>query len=225
MPDPARESHDLGAALKDAYLRKAAFGRGCETLELTFHVQRRALGPREREADRICGFRFRDVRALATEAMRWERDAAKWVAAKVDWLGALARDALERPIVGTVLLGDPSTLERWRKAQEDALWLRGQPANLDAEVQGGATTAPALFELTTEVILPNGRNANARIFCAADALEIAGAKGPVAIHDLLRLGEEWAAKWRDYWLRKERRPETPEDPQFEWIRPGEEELK
>lgn len=208
---------DLAPALKDSYLRKAAFGEGCETVELTFQVLRRALGSRERDQDRIVGFRFRGVSGLATEAVRWDRDAAKWVEAKVDWLGAIAHEQMERPIVGVALLGGAETLERWRKAADGALWLRGRPDDL---VTGAAAAAaPVLFELAAEVILPNGWNANARLFVAAQTLDVAGSRGPVEIDALLRAGEDWTLKWRDYWARKERRPDTPEDPQFEWIEP------
>jgi hypothetical protein len=216
---------DLGPALKDAWLRKAAFARGCETVELTIHVLRRALGSREREQDRVVGLRFRGVRGLATEAVRWDRDAAKWVSAKADWLGALARDAIDRPIVGIALVNQDATLERWRKGAEGALWLRGQPANLDAAEPGIVATAPLLFELTAEVILPSGVNANARLFVAADALDAIGSKGPTDLAALVRAGEDWAAKWRDYWRRRERRPELGEDPQFEWMQPTEDELR
>ncbi|HVY62930.1 MAG TPA: hypothetical protein VHF22_14830 [Planctomycetota bacterium] len=216
---------DLVPALKDAYLRKVAFTKGCETVELTFHVLRRALGSREREQDRVAGFRFRGVRGLATEALRWDRDAAKWVQAKVDWLGALARDQMERPIVNGASVGLDVTLERWRKAAESALWLRGQPANLDPEVQGIVAVAPVIFELTAEVILPSGINANARLFLAADGLDVVGSKGPRDLGALLREGEDWTAKWRDYWRRRERRPELPEDPQFEWMQPTEDDLR
>ena len=219
-----RVALDLAPSLKDAYLFKVAFSRGLDTVELSFHVVRRALGSREREQDRIAGFRFRGVRALATEALRWDRDAAKWVPAKADWLGALAHDQMERPIVGTALAGSDETLERWRRSAQSALWLRGQPANLDAEVPGIAATAPALFELTAEVILPNGWNANARLFIAADALDVFGSKGPTELATMIRNGEDWTAKWRDYWKRKERRPELPEDPQFEWIQPTADDL-
>jgi hypothetical protein len=216
--DPAAAAVDLAPALKDAYLRKAAFGRSCETVELTFHVLRRALGSREREPDRVAGFRFRDVHGVATEAVRWDRDAAKWVAAKVDWLGAVARDQMERPIIGTAVIGGSATLERWRAAAENLLWLRGKPEDL--EPGAAVATAPVLFEISTEVILPNGWNANARVFIAAGALDIYGSKGPVAVHDLLRLGEEWERRWREYWDRRKRRPELPEEPQYEWIQPG-----
>jgi hypothetical protein len=216
---------DLVPALKDAYLRKVAFSKGCETVELTFHVLRRALGSREREQDRIAGFRFRGVRGLATEALRWDRDAARWVQAKVDWLGALARDQMERPIVGSASVNLDATLERWRKAAETTLWLRGQPANLDAEVQGIIAIAPVVFELTAEVILPSGMNANARVFLASDALDAIGSKGPTDLAALVRNGEDWAAKWREYWQRRERRPELPEDPQFEWMQPTEQDLR
>ncbi len=213
---------DLAPALKDAYLRKAAFTRGCETVELTFHVLRRALGSREREADRTLGFRFGGVRALAVEAVRWDRDAAKWLAAKVDWLGALGQGQLdERPIVSGAFLDGDAVLERWRKAAETALWLRGQPANLDAAEDGLAAQAPVLFEMTAEVVLPNGSNANGRVFAAADAFDAIGSKGPVGVEDLIRLGEDWAAKWREHWARRARRPELPEDPQFEWLPPPE----
>jgi hypothetical protein len=214
-----RQAIDLAPALKDAYLRKAAFGKDCETVELTFHVLRRALGSRERDQDRVAGFRFRAVRGLATEAVRWDREKAKWAAVKADWLGALAGGHMERPIVGTALASTEQTLERWKKAAENALWLRGRPGLLEAK--GEIVEAPVLFELGAEVILPNGWNANARIFLAADTLDIFGSKGPVGAADLIRLGEDWAAKWRDYWQRKERRPETPEDPQYEWIEPVE----
>ena len=212
---------DLAPALKDAYLRKTAFGKACETVELTFHVMRRHLAPREKEADRVYGFRFRGVRALATEAVRWDRDAGKWVQAKIDWLGALARDQMERPIIGVSLLNSPATLERWTKAAEAALWLRGQPANLDAEVGGIAATAPVLFEIACEVILPNGMNANARVFIASDELEVVGSRGPIPVAALMQYGDEWVNQWRQYWARKERRPELPDDPQFAWLVPEE----
>lgn len=210
---------DLSPALKDGYLRKVAFTKGCETAELTFHVVRRALGSRESEAERTAGFRFRGVRGLATEALRWDRDAAKWVPAKVDWLGALARDAMERPIVGGASVDQDATLERWRKAAEQTLWLRGQPANLDADVGGVIATAPVLFEATAEVILPSGMNANARLFIAADALDTLGSRGSIDLPNLVRLGVEWEAKWKAYWQRRERRPEMPEEAQFEWMQP------
>lgn len=247
-----RAARDLAPALKDAYLRKAASSRGYETVELTFHVLRRALGRQERDADRILGFRFRGVRSVATEALRWDRDAAKWGPAKVDWLGALARDPggpggsagatgagagpIERPIVNTATLESEDLprepdegggradriLDRWRKAAESALWLRGQPANLDPNEGGLATTAPVIFELTAEVILANGWNANARLFIAADAVDIVGSKGPTTAEDLVRNGEVWTAKWRDYWVRRRRRPELPEESQFEWMQPEDE---
>src|SRR4051794_17675472 len=118
MTDPAapREATDLAPTLKDAYLRKVAFGPACETVELSFHVLRRALGSRETDRDRLLGLRFKGVRALATEAVRWDRDAAKWVAAKLDWLGALGRSQLEHPIIGTIQLDSPASFERWTKA-------------------------------------------------------------------------------------------------------------
>jgi hypothetical protein len=210
---------DLGPALKDAYLRKTAFGKNCETVELTFHVMRRHLAPREKDADRIYGFRFRGVRALAQEAVRWDRDAGKWVHAKLDWLGALARDQMERPIIGNAFLNAPATLERWTKAAENALWLRGQPANLDLASGGIAANAPAVFEISCEVILPNGMNANARVFIAADELEVVSSRGAIAPALLVQMGDEWVNHWRQYWARKERRPELPDDPQFAWLVP------
>lgn len=219
---PERRAFDLDTALKDAWLRKAAFGRGFETVELTFHLLRRALGARESERDRMVGFRFREVRSLATEAVRWDRDAAKWVHAWADWLQELGRERMERPIVGTALLGGEVTLERWRRAAEKALWLRGQPANLDVEEEGIATTAPVLFELGTEVILPSGVNANARLFVAAGELDVVGSRGPISVEDLVQAGEEWQQRWLQYWASKKVRPDRPEDPQFEWIQPPEE---
>lgn len=216
MTEPSREATDLAPTLKDAYLRKAAFGRGCETVELTFHVLRRAIGPRESDRDRLLGFRFKEVRGIGTEAVRWDRDAARWVAAKMDWLGALGRDQLEHPIVGTILLDSPASFERWTKSAPDMLWLRGKPEDL----AGGAyLDAPAVFEMTCEVVLPNGWNANGRIFVAAGSLEIAGSKGPLDVGQVLRLGAEWQGKWMDYWSKKARGRITVEDPQYEWSEP------
>lgn len=216
----SRQELDLAPALQDAYLRKAAFGKGCETVELTFHVMRRHLAPREKDADRVYGFRFRGVRALAQEAVRWDRDAAKWVHAKIDWLGALARDQMERPIIGTSLLDSPATLERWAKAAEGALWLRGQPANLDVASDGIVATAPVVFEIACEVILPNGMNANGRVFIAADEVEVVSSRGAIQPQSLVQSGDEWKNLWRQYWARKERRPELPDDPQFAWLPPS-----
>jgi len=215
-----REPVDLAPSLRDAYLTKVAFGKGCETLELTLHVLRRALGSRESERDRVVGLRLRGVRALASEAVRWDMDAAKWVAAKVDWLGALARDQMERPIVGTAQLDSPASRQRWEKSAPEMLWLKGSPEVLTG---GAVADAPALLEIAAEVVLPNGWNANARMFVAADALEIAGSKGALTVTDILRQGAEWTGKWLDYWSRKERGriPEGKEEPQYDWIAPEE----
>ena len=69
-----------------------------------------------------------------------------------------------------------------------------------------------------EAILPNGWNANVRLFVAADVLEVVGSRGPVKPEDFVKLGETWAGKWRDYWHRKQWKPEL-DDPQFEWCAP------
>lgn len=213
----ARDPLDLGVAFKDATLRKAAFGRACETVELTLRLLRRAIGARETERDRVAGLRFKGVRGLATEAVRWDRDAARWAPAKVDWLGALGRDAIEPPIVGGAHLDSPATLERWAKAAPDLLYLRGRPEDV---VLGAYADAPALFEASAEVVLPNGWSANARLFVAADALEVAGARGPLAVPDVLRAAAEWTGRWQDYWARRERNPDLPPDPQYDWCEPG-----
>ena len=203
---------DLTPALRDAYLRKIALGPGGEPLEAAFHVLRRVLGPREREADRLYGLRFRGVRGAAVESVRWDRDAATFVEARVDWLSALSRRDMEPPIMATATVGGDETLERWAKAAEKALWVAGTPG---AVASGAIGAAPVLFEATGEAILPNGWNANVRLFVAADELEVAGSRGPIAPEALVRAGEDWTGKWRDYWRRKEYKPDL-DDPQFEW---------
>lgn len=204
---------DLTPALRDAYLRKIAHGPGGEPFEVSFHVLRRVLSPREGERDRLYGLRFRGVRAIAGEAVRWDRDDARWVPAKFDWLGALARGDLEPPIVGIATLGGGETYERLLKGAAEAHWLCGSPGELPG--MGGAG---ALFELTGEAILPNGWNANVRLFVAAETLEVVGSRGPVKPEDLVKLGETWAGKWRDYWHRKQWKPAL-DDAQFEWCAP------
>jgi hypothetical protein len=208
---------DLTPALKDAYLRKVAHGPGGEPFEASFHVLRIALGSRQREADRLYGLRFGGVRGVAGEATRWDRDAAKFVSARFDWLGALARGDLEPPIIGAATLGGADTIERLGKAADEAVWLRGDPG----AIAGGSApiaAAPVLFEASGEAILPNGWNANIRLFVASDRLEVIGSRGPVAPEELIRQGELWSQKWRDYWHRKQWKPELS-DPQFEWCAP------
>src|SRR5262249_29760853 len=118
---------DLTPALRDAYLRKVAHGPTGDPFEASFHVMRRVLSPREGERDRLYGLRFRGVRAALGEAVRWDRDAAKWVSAKADWLAALARRDMEPPIVGIATLGGGETIERLAKGAAEAVWMRGSP--------------------------------------------------------------------------------------------------
>jgi hypothetical protein len=213
---------DLSPALRDAYLRKVSAGPGGEPVEVAFHVLRRVLAPGEREADRLYGLRFRNVRGAAAEAVRWDREQARWVSVPSDWPNALRRRQMEPPIVGTAAAGAPETFERLARAAEKAIWIAGSPSAL----AGGPVPigrAEILFELTGEAILENGWNANVRLFVAADTFEVIGPRGPIAPEELVRLGEEWAARWLDYWRKKESRPEL-EDPQFEWTVPTADDL-
>jgi hypothetical protein len=214
---------DLTPVLRDAYLRKVAVGAEGERVELAFHVLRRALAPKDREAERLFGVRFRGVRAAAAEAVRWDRDDAKWVAVPSDWPNAVRRGDMEPPIVGTAIVGGPDTLERLLEAAEKCFWLSGSPATL-AAAPAAVAGAPVLFELTGEAILGNGWNANVRLFVAAETLEVIGPRGAMSIDDFVRIGEDWTAKWRDYWRRKEQHPELDEA-QFEWTVPAEDDLR
>ncbi len=214
---------DLTPALRDAYLRQVVAAPEGDPIELGFHVLRLALGPRGREADRLYGLRFRRVRGALAEAVRWDRERARWVEVPSDWPHALRRRDMEPPIVGTATVGAAETLERLDRAADKALWLAGSPAVLAGGPQPIAR-APVLFELTGEAILPNGWNANVRFFVAADEWEAVGPRGPISPEDLVRAGEDWLEKWRAYWRRKERHPEA-EDPQFEWTVPTEDDLR
>lgn len=215
---------DLTPVLRDAYLRKVGTGPRGEPVELGFHVLRRVLGPRHREADRLFGLRFSGVRGAAVESVRWERDAGKWVDARADWTQALARREMEPPIIATATIGGAETLERLGKAADQALWLSGSPALLGDGGARAIDAAPVLFEATGEAILPSGLNANIRIFVASDAVEAVGPRGVLPLEEFVHLGEEWLAKWREYWTRKLRRPELPDDPQFDWHVPAEDDL-
>jgi hypothetical protein len=208
---------DLTSVAKDATLRRVTLGPGGEPLEVSLLVMRRHLGPRESEKDRLYGLRFRGLRGVAAEALRWDRDDGRWVSARADWVGALEKREMEPPIIGAAAFGAPEALERLDKAAETLVWRAGTPDAIAAG-ERPMRAAPFFFEATGEAILPSGENANVRLIVAADELEVIGSRGKLGLDDLLRFAETWAQKWRDYWHRKGWKPEL-DDPQFEWCAP------
>ncbi len=213
----------LSAALHDAYLRRARYGRaGCEPFELTFHILRAVTPPSAGPEARLAGFRFEGVVAVAAEATRWDREKAKFVPEPVDWVRALAAGEMEPVILGTAALNEPDAAERLAKGGESALWLAGTPADFESALVDDARTF-VLFVAAGEAILPNGVNADIRLFAVARELHVFGAEGETSLARLVEAGEEWGAGWRAFWRRKAR-GEDISDPQFEWAVPVKDDL-
>ncbi|MHC4393026.1 MAG: hypothetical protein ACYS22_17170 [Planctomycetota bacterium] len=221
-------SHDLRLSLRDGYLRRIAIGHGGQTLEVGVHRMRYLapapqaseegaahLGAGERE--RVVGLRFRNVVAAASEAFAQEAgDDAAWERAPEDWVMALCVGDGMPPIVRTASLGAASTWKHLRELGDDLLWHAGSPESLEA-----ASSAPWLFEVTAEGLLPSGTFGKLRLFVAAHHLDVRDASGLTSLESIANDGEAFQSAWEAYWERRAQDPSLLDDLRFEWLQPDE----
>lgn len=208
-----RLSVDLTPAFCDAYIRRVLAGPGGEPLDLGLHRMRVLLDPDAPDHERVLGLRFREIAAVATQALRETADGA-WVGDASDWVSELAFEGAMPPTITSFLVGSPDTVKRLLDAAENLHWLAGTPLDV-----GVFRRAPILVEITAEGTLLTGESSRLRLFVAAGRLEARNHHGPVSLVHVLEKAGQFIDAWERHHALRLRDPGHPEDLRFEWLAP------